>query len=325
MKRIAYFDNAKGILIIFIILAHVLSLCSKYYNYSDDFFKFAALFMLQCFFFISAYFQSKSKTPRKKRILNLLKTYLLWQTIITIYYAFVLQIIDFNLNYLIPRYTLWFLITMIFYNMSEWILEKVSYKIMITISIIIGLVVGFIPIIGSTLSLSRTFVFFPFYVLGYYAKDLNLLSKIKTKQVKTITIILSIIILIVILNYNSILSIKILKGKYSYFDIDNVNIILAYGERLLFYIVSIIVSIAFLNLVPKKESMLATLGRNTLYIYLTQGMILKTFVTEKILLDNRIVGTLLLFLCAFILTIVVTRIINKVQSYKKYKMEVIHG
>ena len=36
MKRIAYFDNAKGILIIFIILAHVLSLCSKYYNYSDD-------------------------------------------------------------------------------------------------------------------------------------------------------------------------------------------------------------------------------------------------------------------------------------------------
>lgn len=325
MKRIAYFDNAKGILIIFIILAHVLSLCSKYYNYSDDFFKFAALFMLQCFFFISAYFQSKSKTPRKKRILNLLKTYLLWQTIITIYYAFVLQIIDFNLNYLIPRYTLWFLITMIFYNMSEWILEKVSYKIMITISIIIGLVVGFIPIIGSTLSLSRTFVFFPFYVLGYYAKDLNLLSKIKTKQVKTITIILSIIILIVILNYNSILSIKILKGKYSYFDIDNVNIILACEERLLFYIVSIIVSIAFLNLVPKKESMLATLGRNTLYIYLTQGMILKTFVTEKILLDNRIVGTLLLFLCAFILTIVVTRIINKVQSYKKYKMEVIHG
>ena len=325
MKRIAYFDNAKGILIIFIILAHVLSLCSKYYNYSDDFFKFAALFMLQCFFFISAYFQSKSKTPKTKRILNLLKIYLLWQTLITIYYAFVLQIIDFNLNYLIPRYTLWFLITMIFYNVSEWILEKVNYKIIIPISIIIGLVVGFIPIISATLSLSRTFIFFPFYVIGYYAKDLNLLSKIKSKQVKTVTIILSIIILIVILKYNSILSIKILKGKYSYFDIDNVNIILASGERLLFYIVSIIVSIAFLNLVPKQETILTTLGRNTLYIYLTQGMILKTFVTEKILLDNTIVGTLLLFLCAFILTIIVTRIINKVKNYKKYKLEVIHG
>ena len=325
MKRIAYFDNAKGILIIFIILAHVLSLCSKYYNYSDDFFKFAALFMLQCFFFISAYFQSKSKTPRKKRVLKLLKTYLLWQTIITIYYAFVLQIIDFNVNYFVPRYTLWFLITMIFYNIAEIILEKISYKVMIPLSFVAGLLIGFIPIIGATLSLSRTFVFFPFYVLGYNAKDLKLLSKIKTKRVKTVTIILSIIILIIILNYNNILSIKILKGKYSYFDIDNVNIILACGERLLFYIVSIIVSIAFLNLVPKKESMLTTLGRNTLYIYLTQGMILKTFVTEKILLDNRVVGTLLLFLCAFLLTIIFTKIINRINEYKNYKLEVING
>lgn len=325
MKRIAYFDNAKGILILFIILAHVLSLCSKYYNYSDDFFKFASLFMLQCFFFISAYFSNKSKIPRKKRVKSLLKTYLIWQTIITIYYAFVLNIIDFNLNYLNPRYTLWFLVTMIFYNLLEIILEKSTYKIMIPLSIVLGLLAGFIPIIGKTLSLSRTFVFFPFYVLGYYAKDLDILSKITTKKVKIITIILSIIILILILNYNGILSIKILKGKYSYFDIDSINIFLAALQRLLFYAISIIVSIAFFNLVPKKESILTTLGRNTLYIYLTQGMILKTFVTEKILLDNRLVGTLLLFICAFLLTILFTKIILKFQKMKKYRMEVANG
>lgn len=325
MKRIAYFDNAKGILILFIILAHVLSLCSKYYNYSDDFFKFASLFMLQCFFFISAYFSNKSKIPRKKRVKSLLKTYFIWQTIITIYYAFVLNIIDFNLNYLNPRYTLWFLVTMIFYNLLEIILEKSTYKIMIPLSIVLGLLAGFIPIIGKTLSLSRTFVFFPFYVLGYYAKDLDILSKITTKKVKIITIILSIIILILILNYNGILSIKILKGKYSYFDIDSINIFLAALQRLLFYAISIIVSIAFFNLVPKKESILTTLGRNTLYIYLTQGMILKTFVTEKILLDNRLVGTLLLFICAFLLTILFTKIILKFQKMKKYRMEVANG
>lgn len=325
MKRIAYFDNVKGILILFIILAHVLSLCSKYYDYSDDFFKFAALFMLQCFFFISAYFSSKSKTPKSKRIISLLKTYLLWQTIITIYYAFVLKIVDFNLNYFIPRYTLWFLITMIFYNLFEFILEKTSYKIMIPISIIVGLLVGFIPWIGSTLSLSRTFVFFPFYILGYYAKDLDLLSKIKTKKVKNITIILSIIILLLILNYNDILSIKILKGKYSYYDINNVGLIIACAERLLFYIFSIIVSIAFLNLVPKKESILTTLGQNTLYIYLTQGMILKTFITEKILLNNRVVGTLLLFICAFILTILFTKLIKQLKKVKRYRLEEANG
>lgn len=325
MKRIAYYDNAKGILIIFIILAHVLSLCSKYYSYSDDFFKFATLFMLQCFFFISAYFSSKSNSPRKKRLLNLLKTYLLWQTIITVYYAFVLKIVDFNLNYLIPRYTLWFLITMLFYNLSELILEKTNYKVMIPISVILGLLAGFLPYIGETLSLSRTFVFFPYYVIGYYAKDLNLMQKILNKKVQKITIILSIIILIVILSNNNILSIKILKGKYSYFDIDNINIFLACGQRFLFYILSIVVSTAFFNIIPKKESILTTLGQNTLYIYLTQGMILKTFVTEKILLNNEVIGTLILFICAFILTIVFTKIIHKFQKIKKDGLEVIYG
>ena len=54
-------------------------------------------------------------------------------------------------------------------------------------------------------------------------------------------------------------------------------------------------------------------------------MILKTFVTEKILLDNRVVGTLLLFFLAFILTILFTKVIKKIQQLTKYRMEVVNG
>lgn len=325
MKRITYFDNAKGILIIFIVLAHVLSLCSNYYNYSDDFFKFATLFMLQGFFIISAYFSRKSKKSKWKRIKSLLKTYLIWQTIITIYYAFILHIIDFNVNYLIPRYTLWFLITMMTYTLTDFILEKVNYKIMIPLSFIIGLISGFIPIFGETLSLSRSFVFFPFYVLGYYSKDLDLFNKIKQSKIKKSTIIISIIILIVTLCFDDILSIKILKGKYNYFDIDSITPIIAFLQRLLFYGLSLIVTTSFLNLVQVKESFLTKLGRNTLYIYLTQGMILKTFITEKILLNNEFLGTIILFSLACILTILFTKIIKKITKLIKYRMEVRYG
>ena len=125
-----------------------------------------------------------------------------------------------------------------FYLLSTIIilsLEKVNYKIMIPQSFIIGLISGFIPIFGETLSLSRSFVFFPFYVLGYYAKDLDLFNKIKLPKVKKSTIIISIIILIVILCFDDILSIKILKGKYNYFDIDSITPIIAFLQRLLFY------------------------------------------------------------------------------------------
>ena len=64
------------------------------------------------------------------------------------------------------------------------------------------------------------------------------------------------------------------------------------------------------------------LGQNTLYIYLTQGMILKTFVTEKILLNNEVTGTILLFSIALLLTILSTKFIKTLIS--KYRMEIIH-
>ena len=322
MKRIAYFDNAKGILIILIVLAHVLSLCSSYYNYNDDFFKFASLFMLQGFFIISAYFSSKSKTSTITKVKSKLKTYLLWQTIITLYYAFILNIIDFNLNYLIPRYTLWFLITLIFYDLSEFILEKVNYKIMIPLSFVIGLVSGFIPFFGRPLSLSRTFVFFPFYVIGYYAKEIDLWNKIKKPKVIKTTFILSIIILIITLTFSDLIPLKILKGKFNYFNIGNTLPWVACLQRLLFYLFSLIVTTTFFNIVPKKESIITRLGQNTLYIYLTQGMILKTFVTEKILLNNEVTGTILLFSIALLLTILSTKFIKTLIS--KYRMEIIH-
>ena len=66
MKRIAYFDNAKGILIIFIILAHVLSLCSKYYNYSDGFLSLQHCLCYNVSFLYQLIFNPKEKHQERK-------------------------------------------------------------------------------------------------------------------------------------------------------------------------------------------------------------------------------------------------------------------
>lgn len=307
--RSIYLDNSKGILIIFIVLAHVFSLCSSYYGYNDDFFKFCSLFMIPCFFFISAYFSSKSHKKKSIRILKTLKTYLIWQILITCYYAFILKIINFNLNIFIPRYTLWFLVSLTTYYLLDYILEKVSYKIMIPLAFILSLLSGFIPFIGSFLSLARTFTFLPFYVLGYYAKDLDLFNKMKNNKAKWISIIGSIMILILLLVFPKFFPLNLLKGKYNYYDISS-NLLNVFLKRILFYICSIIVSIAFFNLVPNKKSILTKLGQNTLYIYLTQGVILKTFVTKKILVSNYILGTIFMFFFLFFCAYLYKRIVK---------------
>lgn len=51
---------------------------------------------------------------------------------------------------------------------------KFPVVIALTISLIIGLAVGYADWISNYLSLSRTFVFFPLFLLGYYLEKSHL-------------------------------------------------------------------------------------------------------------------------------------------------------
>lgn len=318
--RVKYFDNAKGILILFIIVAHVFSACADYYGYEDNFFKFCSLFMIPCFFFISAYFSSKSKRSRISRILNMVKIYLIWQIIITMYYSFVLKTMNFSFNVLYPRYTYWFLVTMITYLILEYVFEKMNYKIMIPLSFVISLVAGFIPFIGEYASLARTFTFLPFYVIGFYAKDLKLVDKLRSEKFRKTFIIASVIILILLLLNDDIMPYRLLRGKYSYYDVTG-SLASVFFKRILFYIFSLIVSGTFFKVMSDKETIFTKLGQNTLYIYLTQGAILKTLVTYNLLFDNEILGTIITLILLIILTTVFEKAIACVKKRFKEKME----
>ena len=302
--RIKYFDNAKGILILFIILGHVFSACADYYGYDDNFFKFCSLFMLQCFFFISAYFSSKSKRKRSQRIYGMLKMYLVWQMIITVYYSFVLKTMNFSFNVLYPRYTYWFLVTMITYLIFEYLFEKISYKVIIPLSFVLSLAVGFIPFIGEWASLARTFTFLPFYVIGFYAKDLNIIEKLQSDKFKKTFIVFSVLILILSLVYGDIVPYRLLRGKYSYYEVTD-SLLSVFLKRIIFYVFSTIVSITFLKIIPKKETVFTKIGQNTLYIYLTQGAILKTLVTLNLMPSNIILGNIL-SICILVILIFVS-------------------
>lgn len=315
--RIKYFDNAKGILIIFIILGHVFSACADYYGYDDNFYKFFSLFMIQCFFFISAYFSSKSK--RSKRILSMLKIYLVWQMIVTIYYSFVLNIMNFSFNVLYPRYTYWFLVTMITYLILEYLFDKISYKVMIPLSFIISLFIGFIPFIGEWASLARTFTFLPFYVIGFYAKDLKLIEKLQSDNFKKTFIVFSVLILILSFVYDDILPFRLLRGKYSYYEITG-DLLSVFLKRIIFYIFSIIVSITFFKVISKKETIFTKIGQNTLYIYLVQGAIMKTLVTLNLLPSNIVLGNVLSIFILIIFTFAIAKFITCFKNIIKEKI-----
>ena len=273
--------------------------------------------MIQCFFFISAYFSSKSK--RSKRILSMLKIYLVWQMIVTIYYSFVLNIMNFSFNVLYPRYTYWFLVTMITYLILEYLFDKISYKVMIPLSFIISLFIGFIPFVGEWASLARTFTFLPFYVIGFYAKDLKLIEKLQSDNFKKTFIVFSVLILILSFVYDDILPFRLLRGKYSYYEITG-DLLSVFLKRIIFYIFGIIVSITFFKIISKKETIFTKIGQNTLYIYLVQGAIMKTLVTLNLLPSNIVLGNVLSIFILIIFTFAIAKFITCFKNIIKEKI-----
>lgn len=314
--RVKYFDNAKGILIVFIILGHVFSACADYYGYDDNFYKFASLFMVQCFFFISAYFSRSSKRKRKDRIWGMVKVYLFWQILITLYYSFVLGTMNFSLNILYPRYTYWFLVTLISYLFLEYVFERVSFKVMIPLAFGLSLVSGFVPFIGEYASLARTFTFLPFYVLGFYAKDLGLMEMVRSKSFKKTFIFASVLILLLLLICNDIMPYRLLRGKCSYYEVTG-SLSSVFLKRCLYYVFSITVGVTFFKVLSDKKTIFTSLGQNTLYIYLTQGAILKTLVTYKLLPDNVILGNIFILIILAILTLVFEKLITGFKKIMK--------
>ena len=140
---------------------------------------------------------------------------------------------------------------------------------MILISFLIALLVGFDNGIGFQLSLSRTLVFLPFFLLGQYFKQINFDFVIFKKKHGIKIIGLSFVVLAYIF----------LSGKvdhawffgYSGYGSDYANLL----QRVSAYIITLAMSSAVLAIIPTREiRFVSTLGRRTLSVYLLHGFFL---------------------------------------------------
>ena len=318
MKRIFLYDNIKGLLILLVALGHVLNICGSYYNYSFGWYKLFTFFMMPLFLFIMGKFSSQSKKEPKARSKKMFIIFLIMQIITTIYYGFVLKIISFDKSFLIPRFTLWYLLTCSYYYLSDYLLRKIKFKHIFIISIIFAIFGGFIPIFTNILSISRTINFFPFYVLGFYESEINLESKIKSY--KKIFIGLGIIITIFFLfNQNFFLS-KDTYLKYTYYSY--ATPLVCFYKRLILYILFFVYSAFVYCIIPNRKTIFSKIGNKTMYIYLSHGIILKSIEKYKFFLTNPILGTIGIYIFVLLSGIYIYWIIN---YFKKKGMMVIEG
>lgn len=295
-------DNIKAILIFLVVLGHLFELRNQgFINFLVILIYF---FHMPAFVFCSGYF---SKPRNKKAIVKFLLLYLVIQTLYYLFYNYCLGE-NKKLTYCTPYRTLWFLLALFVWNVLLIFFDTNSHKkqfFIILSSIILGLIIGYISYPSLKIfSISRIFVYLPFFLMGYYLKknDITLLwkEKLPNNSKKVISALLMIMIVGILFyiwqNYKQ-WDYEWLYGSISYKAG-------GYGllERLIQYIVAILCIISFLWFIPNKKYKFTYIGKYTLVIYLLHNFIVKTIESMKVLSDNPYIFLLQTSIIAVVLT-----------------------
>ena len=274
-KRSKFFDNAKFILIFLVVLGHVISPLKKQDGILFTLYTSIFLFHMPAFIFISGYFtkQIEKKVSLLQTTKKLLIPYVLFQAIYSIYYFCIGQEKNLEFDFFHPHWAMWFLLSLFFWNLLLRVFTKLRW-IGFFIALLMGAGIGYIDHIGSFLSLSRTFVFFPYYLLGHLMQGNQLKQIIRSKfsiPVGTAIILATVIILATAFPANAI---PWLFGDTSYASMGGKQITDGL-YRLLQYGFTIVVVFAFLSLIPSNQFRLTKIGERTIYVYLFHGFIIK--------------------------------------------------
>lgn len=262
-ERNYWLDNVKFILIFFVVLGHFLWDFLDHY-YVEYLYYFIFLFHIPLFIFLSGFFSKSVVTKDKNKAVNYLLLYAIMQVIMWL-------IKDVDPTIAKPYYGCWYLEGLVIYNLLLPVIHKFKALPIFIISIIISLLVGIDTNINEVASLSRVFVFLPFFIAGYFTNEKTLLS-LKTKRNMIISLFVFIGITVIIPKFMGDpfnVPLDFLWGCYPYKWLDiSGGLLVDMGYRFGWYIVVFLFAGSILLLIPNKKLPLITdKGKRTLQVY----------------------------------------------------------
>lgn len=268
-KRDEYFDNLKGFLIILVIIGNSLEAASTKSIDTHFFVLLLYIFHMPLFVFLSGYFSKLSNRTTKEKVKNTLKIYVCAQIFYNVFNFFLFGMEGSKAGILLPHWTLWYLLSMIFwYIISDYI---GNYKKWIIGSIIYAMLAGLDNTIGTTGSASRTIFFLPFFIMGMAFKE-EYITILRKNKLKFLISSIVIIILLWVINEDTPIELLFEYTKYTwYFNRPWFPMFL----RGFHYISAIIVGITIMVLMPKKIGKLNQIGKRSLIMYLTHTGVIK--------------------------------------------------
>ncbi len=272
-NRNDYFDNARFILVFWVIIGHFWGVgIFQYWNVCPGFLRnFIYSFHMPLIALISGYF-SKNATSDKLRIyLNrLLVPFVIFQVLYLLWFQILKgEIGSIHLQLTYPFHGLWYLWALFFWRIFTPYIVQLKHPIVI--SICIALAIGYFSDIGLKYEISKLICFLPFYLIGLYS-DFRHFTFLANKNFQ----ILSICVL-----STSLFAFYFYMPEFSYWFYLNLPYstmkapeITAVFYRLLIYCIIFINGISFLSIVPHRKTWFTKYGKYTIYPYLLHMPIL---------------------------------------------------
>ncbi|MGP6171338.1 acyltransferase family protein [Microbacterium sp. A196] len=289
-RRVPFWDNARYACIVLVVLGHAIQRLTYDSDIAMALYLSVYAFHMPAFAIIAGYF-SKSAPPTKKQmsrvITDILVPYVIFELLWTLTKWLVEGRADPNLTQ--PSWTLWFLLALGIFRLVLPYLALLHWPLVWAVLISVG--AGYLPNVDSTFSLSRTLGFLPFFVLGWWVHEKDLVNRLRLIDarpwwLRAIAVAAFVAVGFVAWNWVDLWKSIDLDNWFFYDDSYAALGAQAWwsgGIRLVLIALGFILSIAFFALIPRGTYWWTKFGQYTMYVYLLHSFVLYPFRESGIL------------------------------------------
>lgn len=292
MKRDAFWDSLKFILIFFVVYGHMIETYAPSDSFNRAMYNYIYIFHMPFFMYISGLFsQINDRAKYRRGILMILETYIVFQLIRCIKPILNGGSIFLDYHLLYPKGTLWYLAYLVVYRlfiylMPKQILDRHPIYILLS-SFALGILWGFIP----QNNFEKIVSFAPYFLMGYYSATINIKEYVKKipLTIALLGILLFFTIIYFAFNYH-IGYIIYYVDSYYWTDPYIAPGILCL-LRIIVYISCITISVLIMRIVLFK-TIFPEYGSKTLFIYMYHTFIvlaLRSLIEKGYLPQNEII------------------------------------
>jgi len=288
---VPFWDNARFACIVLVVLGHAVQRLTYDSDTALGLYLLVYAFHMPAFAIISGYF-SVSDSPTRRQmarvVTDILVPYVIFEALWTLTQWLVEGQANPNLTQ--PSWTLWFLLALGTFRLVLPYLALLKWPLLWTVVISIG--AGYLPNVDSTFSLSRTLGLLPFFALGWWLNEHDIVTRFDLLRRAW-------------WSAASAITVFAVAGWAAWFFVDrwremNLREWLFYDDhysslggtewwagaaRLALMAVALVLCAAFFALLPRGRHFWTHFGQYTMYVYLLHSFVLYPFRESGILRD----------------------------------------